>query len=151
MALRETLTDAMKTALKAGDTGRLSAVRLILAKLKDVDIAARGNGAPPLTDDAILLMLRGMIKPRQEAIALYQQGNRPELAAKEDAEIRVIESFLPAGLDAAQTAAAVDAAIAATGATSLKDMGKVMAALKTEYGAALDMAQVGGLVKSRLG
>ncbi|WP_158804426.1 MULTISPECIES: GatB/YqeY domain-containing protein [unclassified Acidisoma] len=149
MALRETLTDAMKTALKAGETERLSAIRLILAKLKDTEINARGTGKT-IEDADILLMLRGMIKPRQEAIALYRQGNRPELAEKEEAEIRVIEGFLPAGLSEQQTTAAVDAAIASTGASSLRDMGKVMAALKAEHGAALDMAQTGALVKTRL-
>jgi uncharacterized protein len=149
MALRETLTDAMKTALKAGETERLSAIRLILAELKDTEINARGTGKT-IEDADILLMLRGMIKPRQEAIALYRQGNRPELAEKEEAEIRVIEGFLPAGLSEQQTTAAVDAAIASTGASSLRDMGKVMAALKAEHGAALDMAQTGALVKTRL-
>jgi uncharacterized protein YqeY len=149
MPLRETLTDAMKTAMKAGDTERLSAVRLILAKLKDTEINARGTGKT-IEDADILLMLRGMIKPRQEAIALYRQGNRPELAEKEEAEIRVIEGFLPVGLDEQQTTAAVDAAISSTGASSLRDMGKVMAALKTEHGAALDMARTGALVKTRL-
>ena len=110
MALRDSLTDAMKTAMKAGDTQRLSAVRLILAKLKDTEINARGTGKT-IEDADILLMLRGMIKPRQEAIALYRQGNRPELAQKEEAEIRVIEGFLPVGLDEQQTTASTAAVL----------------------------------------
>ena len=99
----------------------------------------------------MLAMLRGMVKSRRESAGLYRQGNRPELAAKEEAEIAVIEGFLPAEMDAAALAQAVEAAIAETGAAGLKDMGKVMAALKAYHGAALDMARAGPLVRAKLG
>ena len=150
MAIRDDLSTSMKTAMKAGDTGRLSAVRMILSRLKDADIAARPKGVEKISDDEVLAMMRGMIKPRREAIELYVKGNRPELAAKEEAEIAVIEEFLPKSLDDAQMKAAAEAAVAATGATGPKDMGRVMAALKAEHGAALDMSRIGAFVKAAL-
>jgi uncharacterized protein YqeY len=124
---------------------------MILAKLKDTDIAARPRGVTAVPDAEIQAMLRGMVKSRRESVALYRQGNRPELAAKEEAEIAVIESFLPAALDSVAIEAAVAAASAATGATGIKDMGKVMAALRQAHGAALDMALAGPRVKAALG
>jgi uncharacterized protein YqeY len=151
MALREAFTTQLKTAMLAGDAPTVSTLRMITAKLKDTDIAARPKGVDKIPDDDILAMLRGMVKSRRESVALYRQGNRPELAAKEEAEIAVIEAFLPRQMDDAALAAAVDAAVAAAGATSVKEMGKVMAALKAAHGAALDMSKVGGLVKARLG
>jgi uncharacterized protein YqeY len=151
MDLRTRLTEALKDAMRARDAARTSSVRMILAKLKDTDIAARPKGVAQVADEDILQMLRGMVKSRRESVELYQKGNRPELAAKEEAEIAVIESFLPQQLDAAGMAAAVDAAIAATGAASVKDMGRVMAALKAEHTATLDMARAGALVRAKLG
>jgi len=150
MSIRDDINAAMKAALKAGDAERLSAVRLIMAKLKDADIAARPRGVDRLTDEEVLALLRGMIKPRREAIELYEKGGRPELAAKEQAEISVIEEFLPRALNEAEMRAAATAAVAATGATSSKDMGRVMAALKAQHGAALDMARIGAIVKEAL-
>jgi uncharacterized protein YqeY len=150
MTLRTRFTDEVKISMRAGDAPRTSTLRMIMAKLKDIDIAARPKGGDPVPDEEIVAMLRGMIKQRREAADLYTQGKRPELAAKEEAEIAVIESFLPQQMDSAAMQAAVDAAVAATGATSVKDMGKVMAALKTTHGAALDMSKAGPLVKSRL-
>ena len=150
MTLRERFTDAMKTSMRAGDAARTSTVRMIMAKVKDIDIAARPKGITAVPDDDIIAALRGMVKSRREAVELYRQGNRPELADKEEAEIAVIGEFLPAQMDEAGLAAAVDAAIAETGATSIKDMGRVMAALKTSHGATLDMAAAGGLVRSKL-
>jgi uncharacterized protein YqeY len=123
---------------------------MIIAKLKDVDIAARPSGVERVPDDQVISMLRGMVKSRREAVELYRQGGREELAAKEEAEIAVIESFLPQQMDEAAIAAVVDAAIAEAGATSVKDMGKVMAVLK-KHGAALDMAKANPLVKAKLG
>ena len=123
---------------------------MILARLKDVDIAARPKGVDKVPDAEILPMLRGMVKSRRESVELYRQGNRPELADKELAEIAVIEGFLPPALDAAALDAAVAAAVAETGAASVKDMGKVMAVLKAKHGAALDMARAGAAVKARL-
>ena len=151
MPLRDEFSAALKTAMKSGDTARTSTLRMILAKLKDTDIAARPKGVTAVPDAEIQAMLRGMVKSRRESVALYLQGNRPELAAKEEAEIAVIESFLPAALDPAAIEAAVAAAISATGATAIKDMGKVMAALREAHGAALDMALAGPRVKAALG
>ena len=150
MALRDEITAAMKASMKASDAARTSTVRMIMAKLKDFDIAARPKGVTAVPDDEIMGMLRGMVKSRRESVVLYEQGNRPELAAKEVAEIAVIEAFLPQAMDEHALAAAVDAAVAETGAAGPKDMGKVMAALKATHGAALDMGRAGPLVKARL-
>jgi uncharacterized protein YqeY len=150
MSLREQFTDQLKLSMKAGDAPRTSTLRMIMAKLKDTDIAARPKGIDKVPDDEVLSMLRGMVKSRRESVALYQQGNRPELAAKEDAEIAVIESFLPKQLDQAAIEAAVGEAIAETGAASIKDMGKVMAVLRARHAAALDLGRAGAIVKARL-
>jgi len=150
MSLREEFVDQMKASMKAGTAARTSTLRMILAKLKDTDIASRPKGIDQIPDDEILAMLRNMQKSRRESVELYRQGNRPELAAKEEAEIAVIEAFLPAQMDDAATTAAVAAAVVETGATSVKDMGKVMAALKAKHGAMLDMSKVGALVKAAL-
>lgn len=151
MPLRDELTEALKAAMRAGDAPRVSAIRLINAKLKEADIAARPKGITAIPDDEVQAMLRGMIKPRRESAALYEQGHRPELAAKEMAEIAVIESFLPQAMGPEAVETAVAAAIAETGAASMKDMGKVMAALKSRHGAALDMALANPLVRAKLG
>lgn len=150
MSLREQFTEQLKVSMKAGDAARTSTLRMIMARLKDVDIAARPKGIDKVPDEEVLAMLRGMVKSRRESVALYQQGNRPELVAKETAEIGVIESFLPQQMDDQAVEAAVTAAIAETGATAIKDMGKVMAALRTQHAAALDMAKAGPIVKARL-
>jgi len=150
MSLRDDFTAQMKTSMKAGDAPRTSTIRMVMAKLKDIDIAARPKGIDKVPDEDITAMLRGMVKQRRESIDLYNQGNRPELAAKEAAEIAVIESFLPAQMDAAAMERAVADAVAETGATSLKEMGKVMAALRAKHAATLDMAAAGPLVKARL-
>jgi uncharacterized protein YqeY len=150
MALRDEFTDAMKASMKAGEAARTSTIRMIIAKLKEVDIAARPKGVDKVPDAEILPMLRGMVKSRRESVDLYRQGNRPDLVDKELAEIAVIEGFLPPELDAAALEAAVAAAVAETGAASVKDMGKVMAVLKAKHGAALDMAKAGAAVKARL-
>ena len=150
MALRETFTQALKDSMKAGDAPRTSTLRMMLAKVKDADIAARPKGVTAIGDDEVTGLLRGMVKSRRESVVLYEQGNRPELAAKEVAEIAVIEGFLPQAMDDSALAAAVDAAVADTGAMGPKDMGKVMAALKAKHGARLDMGRAGPLVKSRL-
>jgi len=151
--LRTRFASDLKAAMKAGDAPRTSTLRMILAKLKDTEIAARtaGAGTGSVSDEQIATMLRGMAKSRRESIELYRRGNRPELAAKEAAEIAVIESYLPQQLDEAATIAAIEAAIAESGAASIKDMGKVMAALRAKHAAALDMAKAGPLVNARLG
>ncbi len=148
MTLRTAFSDALKTSMKAGDAPRTSTLRMILARVKDADIAARPGD--PLTDDAITAVLRGMVKSRRESVDLYRQGHRPELAAKEEAEIAVIEGFLPRQMGDAALAEAVAEAVAATGAAGPKDMGRVMAALKAKHAAALDMARATPLVKARL-
>ena len=150
MSLRESFTEGLKTSMRTKDAPRTSTLRMILARLKDVDIAARPKGVAAVPDDEILGMLRGMVKSRRESVEMYRQGNRPELAAKEEAEIAVIEGFLPQQMDDAGLAAAVDAALAETGAAGPKDMGRVMAALKARHGAALDMGRAGPLVRARL-
>ena len=150
MDLRSRFTEEMKAAMKAGNAARTSAVRMIIAKLKEVDIAARPSGVDKVADEQVVSMLRGMVKSRRESAELYRQGNRPELAAKEEAEIAVIEGFLPQQMDEAATAAAVREAVAETGASGVKDMGKVMAALRARHAATLDMAKAGPMVKAAL-
>lgn len=150
MSLRDSFTEQLKVSMKAGDAPRTSTIRMIMAKLKDTDIASRPKGIDKVPDEDVLSMLRGMVKSRRESVTLYQQGNRPELAAKEEAEIAVIEAFLPQQMDDASVEAAVAEAIAESGATAIKDMGKVMAVLKAKHAAALDMAKAGPIVKSRL-
>ena len=150
MTLRDQFTDALKTSMKAHDAPRTSTLRMILARLKDIDIAARPSGMTQVSDDQVLSALRGMVKSRREAVDLYRQGNRPELAAKEEAEIAVIEGFLPQRMDDSAIVSAVADAIAETGAAGPKDMGRVMAALKAKHAAALDMARATPLVKARL-
>ena len=151
MSLREALTAAVKTSMLARDTDRTSALRMIQAKLKDSDIAARPKGIAAISDDEIIAMLRSMIKSRRDAALLYRQGKREELAAKEEAEIAVIEEFLPRTLSGDALAAAIQSAIAATGAAGPKDMGKVIAALKASHGGALDMGATSQAVKAALG
>lgn len=152
MSLRTRFTEELKASMKAGDSARTSTLRMILAKLKDTDIAARKTPQDPgVPEEQIVSMLRGMAKSRAESVTLYRQGNRPELAAKEEAEIAVIDGFLPQQMDQAATEAAVAEAIAETGAASIKEMGKVMAALKAKHAAVLDMAKVGPIVKAKLG
>ena len=151
MTLRERFSDELKTAMRARDAPRVSTLRMILARLKDTDIAARPKGVDAVPDAEVLAMLRGMVKSRREAVDLYRQGNRPDLVAKEEAEITVIEAFLPRQMDDAAIAGAVAGAVAETGASGPKDMGKVMAALKARHGAALELARAGPLVKARLG
>ena len=149
--LRDNLAEALKEAMRARDMTTVGAVRLILAKLKEVDIAARTEAnREGVADDKILSMLQGMIKQRNESIALYQKGNRADLADKEKAEIGVIERFLPQQMDQAAVEAAVRDAVASTGATSVKDMGGVMAALKARYAGQMDFAKASAAVKKAL-
>jgi uncharacterized protein YqeY len=150
--LREAFAERLKDAMRARDAATVSAVRLIISTLKDRDIAQRGTASPdPLGNPDILRMLQGMVKQRRESIALYLQGNRPELAAKEQAEIDVIESFLPQQMGDDEIEAAAKTAITETGAAGIKDMGKVMAALRGRHSGVLDMAKAGAVVKRLLG
>lgn len=150
--LRQRLNDAMKQAMRDKDQLTLSTVRLVLARLKDRDIEARpGGNATGIADPEIEQMLQGMVKQRRESIELYERGNRPELAEKERGEIAVIERFLPQRLDDAELEAAIRETIAAVGAAGVKDMGRVMAALKEKYAARLDPAKAGATAKRLLG
>ena len=145
------MAEAMKEAMRARDQAALGTIRLILAKLKDTDIAARTEAnREGVADEKILSMLQGMIKQRNESIALYDKGGRQDLADKEKAEIAVIERFLPQQMDDAAVAAAVADAIRSSGASSIKDMGGVMAALKGKYAGQMDFATASALVKGLL-
>src|SRR3984885_3869687 len=150
MALRDQFTDQLTASMKAGTAARTSTLRMIMAKLKDSDIAARPKGIDKVPDDEVLAMLRGMVKSRRESVKLYRQGHRQDLVDKEEAEIAVIEGFLPQQMDEGAMTEAVAAAIAETGAASIKDMGKVMAALRAKHAATLDMAKAGPMVKTEL-
>ena len=149
--IRDALKAAQIEAMKAGDKDRLAAVRLILAKLKDRDIELRTASQVPDDDAVVVDVLQKMVKQRRESIALYERGGRAELAAKEQAEVDVIEGFLPSQMSEDETRAAILAIKAETGAASVKDMGKVMALLKERHGTQLDMSKASGLVKAALG
>jgi len=149
--LRDKLNEAMKDAMRARDQAALGTIRLILAKLKDTDIASRTEASREgVADDKILSMLQGMIKQRNESIVLYEKGNRADLADKEKAEIAVIERFLPQQMGEAAVEAAVKEAVASSGAKSIKDMGGVMAALKAKYAGQMDFAKASAVVKKTL-
>ena len=151
MSLRVQLTDAMKEAMKAKDAKRLSTVRLMLAALKDRDIAARSETSRELLgEDEILTLLAKMIKQREESVLAYDTGNRPELAAGEREEIVIIRSFMPAQMDDAAMKEAVTKVIAETGAASIKDMGKVMAVLKERFAGQMDFSKASAATKDAL-
>jgi len=148
--IRDSIKAAQVTAMKAGDKPRLAAVRLILAKLKDKDIELRTASTQPDDDTTVVDVLQKMAKQRRESITLYEQGGRQELAEVEKAELAVIEEFLPARMSDDEVRAAIEAIKAETGATGMKDMGKVVAALKAKHGSQLDMGKASALVKSAL-
>ena len=148
--IRDSLKAAQLTAMKSGDKPRLAAIRLILAKLKDRDIELRTASNLPDDDITVVDVLQKMAKQRRESVTLYLQGGRQELADAETAEIAVIEEFLPQQLSEADTNAAIAAIVAELGATSLKDMGKVIAELKARHGSQLDMSKASALVKAAL-
>ncbi|MCB1650417.1 MAG: GatB/YqeY domain-containing protein [Alphaproteobacteria bacterium] len=152
MDKRSEFNAALKEAMKDKDQIKLSTVRLILAALKDRDIIARGNGAADgIGDSDILSMLQSMIKQRQESAKTYCDAGREELAEREEAEIAIIQGFLPKQMSEAEVKAAIDAIVEETGAADIKDMGKVMGALKSRYAGQIDMGKAGSLVKQRLG
>ncbi len=148
--LRDTIKAAQTEAMKAGDKARLAAVRLILAKIKDKDIELRTAANVPDDDVLVTDVLQKMAKQRRESITLYEQGGRQELAEIEQAELTVIESFLPQQMGEDEVKAAIAAIIAETGAAGMKDMGKVVAALKARHGTEVDMGKASGLVKAAL-
>ncbi len=147
--MRETINQDLKDAMKARDSAKVDALRMINAALKDKDIEARGAGKT-LTDDDILALLQKMIKSRQESLDIYEKAGRQDLADKEKSEITVISAYLPQQLSEAEVAEAVKAAIAETGAASIKDMGKVVAALKAKYTGRMDFAKASAAVKAAL-
>jgi len=148
--IRDTIKAAQVSAMKSGDKPRLAAVRLILAKLKDRDIELRTAATQPDDDSLVIETLQKMAKQRRESITLYEQGGRDELAAVEEDELAVIEEFLPAQMGEAETKAAIEAIKAETGASGMKDMGKVMGLLKERHGTELDMGKASGWVKAAL-
>ena len=149
--LRDKIRDATKTAMRDKDTVRLSTLRLMSAAIKDRDIAARAaDRCGGIDDGEILGILTKMVKQREEAAATYESNGRPELAERERSEIEVVRAFMPRQMSEAEIEAAVDAAVAKSGATCLKDMGKVMGQLKGRYAGQIDMGAAGKMVKARL-
>ena len=152
MSLRSQINDDLKTAMKAGDKRKVSALRLMNAAIKDKDINSRTDGHDSVltTDAGLIDLFAKMVKQRQESVGMYEQGGRPELAQAEREEIDVIQSYMPKQLSDNDAKAAVAGVIAAVGASSVKDMGKVMAELKAKYAGQMDMAKAGGIVKGLL-
>jgi uncharacterized protein YqeY len=148
--LREDINNAVKEAMKAKQERRLSTLRMVNSTIKNADIEARGQGKPPLSDADLLGVLQKMIKQRQEAVELYDKGGRAELAAAEREEIAVISAYLPKQMSEADVKAAVASTIAETHAAGMKDMGKVIGALKAKYTGQMDFAKASGLVKAAL-
>jgi hypothetical protein len=148
--MRERFTADLKAAMKSGEKQKVETIRMITAGLKDRDIEARATGKT-LGDDDILALLQKMVKSRQESVEIYEKGGRPELAEKERAEIAVITEYLPQQLGEAEVAEAIKAAIAETSAASIKDMGKVVAALKAKYTGRIDFGKASAAVKAALG
>jgi uncharacterized protein len=153
MSIRDQINADMKDAMKSGDKRKVATLRLMNAAIKDKDINARteGHDSEKLPDAALLDLFAKMVKQRQDSIAAYEQGGRVELAQQEREEIAIIQSYMPKQLSEAETKDAIAAIITSVGATSVKDMGKVMAELKTKYSGQIDMAKAGGLVKGLLG
>ena len=148
--LRDDINNAVKEAMKAKDERKVSTLRMVNATIKNADIEARGSGKPPLSDEALLSVLQKMIKQRQEAVELYDKGGRAELAAGEREEIAIISAYLPKQMSEDDVKKAISAVIAETGAAGIKDMGKVIGALKAKYAGQMDFAKASGLVKAAL-
>jgi uncharacterized protein len=148
--LRDDINNALKEAMKAGDKRRVSTLRLVNSALKNADIEARGEGKGPLSDDELLGLLQKMIKQRHESVELYEKGGRAELAEQEREEIAIIAAYLPQQMSDPEMRAAIEAAVAETGAAGMRDMGKVMAALKARHSGKMDFAKASALVKARL-
>ncbi len=148
--LRDDINNAMKDAMRSQEKLRLSTLRLVNAAIKNADIEARGAGKDAIDDAALLALMQKMIKQREELVALYEKGGRQELAEQERGEIAVIKGFLPQQMSEAEAEAAIAAAIADTGATSMKDMGKVIGVLRSKYAGRMDFGKASAQVKSRL-
>lgn len=148
--IRDDIKSALVTAMKGGDKSTTNAIRLIQSSIKNRDIEARTGKSPDNDDDLVVEVLQKMVKQRRESIEMFEKGNRQELADQEKAEVAVIERFLPAQMDEAQTAAAIEAIKVELGATGMKDMGRVMAELKARHGSELDMSKASAAVKAAL-
>jgi uncharacterized protein len=148
--MRNKIAEALKTALKSGDKERSGTLRLVNAAIQDRDIANRGAGKGAASDDEVMQILAKMVKQREESAKAFDDGNRPELASKERAEIAIIRGFLPEQMDDAAAEQAIRDAIAKTGAAGVKDMGRVMAALREKYAGQMDFGKASGLVKNLL-
>ena len=148
--LRDDINNAVKEAMKAKEERKLSTLRMVNSTIKNADIEARGQGKPPLSDEALLSVLQKMIKQRQEAVVLYDKGGRAELAAQEGEEIAVISAYLPKQLSEDEVKKAIADVVTETGAAGIKDMGKVIGALKAKYAGQMDFAKASGLVKAAL-
>ena len=147
MSLREKITEDMKTAMKARETEKLGAIRLLQSALKQKEVDER----VVLTDDMVLAIIEKMLKQRKDSIEQYRAGNRPDLVAKEQFEVGVLSAYMPTQLSEAEVAAIIDAVIAEAGATSGKDMGRVMNLLRPKVAGRADMGKLSGLIKARLG
>lgn len=147
--MREQFTTVLKEAMKAGDKRRVATIRMVQAALKDKDIEARGLGKT-VSDDDILALLQKLVKSRQESFAIYEKAGRDDLATQEREEIEIIQTFLPKQMSDEEMTAAIDAAVAETGAAGMKDMGKVVGLLKTKYSGQMDFGKASGLVKAKL-
>lgn len=148
--MRARLTEEMKTAMKSGDKARLSTIRLMLSAIKDLDIANRGLGKEAGGEAELLQLFAKMVKQREESAKIYIEGGRPELAAQEKSEIVIIQGFMPQQLSDEDAAKAIKEIIAATGASGIKDMGKVMAELRAAFAGQMDFGKASGLIKSLL-
>jgi uncharacterized protein len=149
--MREKITEDVKTAMKAGEKDKLSTLRMMQAAIKDRDIANRGTGKDAASDDELLQLFTKMVKQRDESAAIYDKGARPELAAKERAEIAIIQAYMPKQLSDDETKSIIATVIKETGAASVKDMGKVMAELRGKYAGQMDFGKASGVIKSLLG
>jgi uncharacterized protein YqeY len=148
--LREDINNAVKDAMRAKDERKLSTLRMVNSTIKNADIEARGQGKPPLSDGDVLGVLQKMIKQRQESVELYDKGGRAELADQEREEIAIISGYLPKQMSDDDVKAAIAASIAETGAAGIKDMGKVIGALKAKYAGQMDFGKASGMVKAAL-
>ena len=148
--LRDDINNAVKEAMKAKDERKVSTLRMVNSTIKNADIEARGQGKPPLSDGDLLSVLQKMIKQRQEAVELYDKGGRAELANQEREEIAIITAYLPKQMSEDDVKKAISAVITETGAAGIKDMGKVIGALKSKYAGQMDFAKASGLVKAAL-
>jgi uncharacterized protein YqeY len=148
--LREDINNAVKDAMRAKGERKLSTLRMVNSTIKNADIEARGQGKPPLSDADLLSVLQKMIKQRQEAVELYDKGGRSELAAQEREEIAIISAYLPKQMSEDDVMVAIATAIADTNAAGIKDMGKVIGALKAKYAGQMDFGKVSGMVKAAL-